>query len=211
MKKILFILTCFISPIALGAHTLTWHDLIPKIEQTAEPMPELSEQELALFRDILSYKLVSEQRALTQDEQAGYNNKLESAKAINLDVESLLKIQEQHLANYKKASTSTVSDLPKDEVALAGFLVPIEMDGLKGTKFLLVPTAGACVHTPPPPINQTVVVEFEQGFVLDSLYTPVSVSGTLVAKSSLLDVNFSDGNQDINIGYQMSASNISSY
>ncbi len=43
-------------------------------------------------------------------------------------------------------------------VKLWGYLVPVEMDSEVVRSFLLVPYWGACVHSPPPPANQTVYV-----------------------------------------------------
>lgn len=60
---------------------------------------------------------------------------------------------------------------------LPGFAVPLDFDGDKVYSFLLVPYFGACIHTPPPPANQMVYVEIEQGFVLPSLYDPVVIEG----------------------------------
>lgn len=60
---------------------------------------------------------------------------------------------------------------------LPGFAVPIEFDGSRVYSFLLVPYYGACIHTPPPPANQMVYVEIEDGFELPSLYEPVIVEG----------------------------------
>lgn len=44
-------------------------------------------------------------------------------------------------------------------VKMPGFVVPLEMDGEKVREFLLVPYHGACVHVPPPPVNQTVYIK----------------------------------------------------
>lgn len=60
---------------------------------------------------------------------------------------------------------------------LPGFAVPIEFDGSKVYSFLLVPYYGACIHTPPPPANQMVFVEYPEGFELPSLYEPVIIEG----------------------------------
>ncbi len=60
---------------------------------------------------------------------------------------------------------------------LPGFAVPIEFDGNKVYSFLLVPYFGACIHTPPPPANQMVYVEYENGFELPSLYDPIIIEG----------------------------------
>lgn len=52
-------------------------------------------------------------------------------------------------------------------VRIPGFMVPFE-DGLDGvTEFLLVPYFGACIHTPPPPPNQMVYVQMDQGRTVD--------------------------------------------
>ena len=45
------------------------------------------------------------------------------------------------------------------KVRIAGFVVPLERRGEQVTEFLLVPYFGACIHTPPPPANQIVLVQ----------------------------------------------------
>lgn len=44
------------------------------------------------------------------------------------------------------------------KVRLPGYLVPLEETAAGHTEFLLVPYFGACIHTPPPPANQIVLV-----------------------------------------------------
>ncbi len=43
-------------------------------------------------------------------------------------------------------------------IRLPGYLVPLEEVAAGHTEFLLVPYFGACIHTPPPPANQIVLV-----------------------------------------------------
>ncbi len=43
---------------------------------------------------------------------------------------------------------------------------------------LLVPFVGACVHVPPPPANQLVLVEVPGGYATSGLWEPVSVTGS---------------------------------
>ena len=45
------------------------------------------------------------------------------------------------------------------EVKIPGFIVPLEEAKGEVTEFLLVPYFGACIHTPPPPANQIVLVQ----------------------------------------------------
>lgn len=73
----------------------------------------------------------------------------------------------------------TVHSLDGAAVRLAGYLVPLDEVGGELKTFLLVPYFGACIHTPPPPANQIVLVAAKpavKGFqVMDTVW----VSGTL--------------------------------
>lgn len=51
-----------------------------------------------------------------------------------------------------------VSHLENKRIRLAGFVVPLERQGDLVSELLLVPSFGACIHSPPPPANQTVYV-----------------------------------------------------
>ena len=51
-----------------------------------------------------------------------------------------------------------VSTLENKRIRLAGFIVPLERKGDLVSELLLVPSFGACIHSPPPPANQTVHV-----------------------------------------------------
>ncbi len=77
-------------------------------------------------------------------------------------------------------STKTVPALNGKHIRLGGYPVPLESD-VKGhsTLFFLVPYPGACIHVPPPPPNQLVLVRYPKGLKLDDIYTPLWVSGTL--------------------------------
>ncbi|WP_420438246.1 DUF3299 domain-containing protein [Candidatus Palauibacter sp.] len=65
-------------------------------------------------------------------------------------------------------------------VKVPGFTVPLEDWASSATEFLLVPYVGACIHTPPPPPNQLVYIEMEDGqrAKLDG-WNPVWVEGVL--------------------------------
>lgn len=87
---------------------------------------------------------------------------------------------------------------------LPGFAVPIEFDGTRVYSFLLVPYYGACIHTPPPPANQMVYVEYPEGFELPSLYEPVIIEGSFDVVTHVED--------DLGTaGYSMRASKVTLY
>jgi hypothetical protein len=51
-----------------------------------------------------------------------------------------------------------VSGLFQRKVRLPGYVVPLDADRSNKREFLIVPYWGACIHTPPPPANQIVLV-----------------------------------------------------
>lgn len=77
-------------------------------------------------------------------------------------------------------SAKTVPALDGKQIRLGGYPVPLETDNQgRSTEFFLVPYPGACIHVPPPPPNQIVMVRFPAGIMLDDIYAPLWVDGTL--------------------------------
>ena len=77
-------------------------------------------------------------------------------------------------------SRRVVESYDGQRVQIGGYPVPLET-GETGayTLFFLVPYAGACIHVPPPPPNQIILVEYADGMRIDDIYVPLWVSGTL--------------------------------
>ncbi len=64
-------------------------------------------------------------------------------------------------------------------IKMPGFIIPFGV-GAKGvTEFMLVPYTGACIHTPPPPANQLVMVATKTPWPSDDLWDPVWVIGQM--------------------------------
>ncbi|WP_324732448.1 DUF3299 domain-containing protein [Pseudomonas paeninsulae] len=77
-------------------------------------------------------------------------------------------------------SAKTVAALDGKAIRLGGYPVPLETDAQgRSTLFFLVPYPGACIHVPPPPPNQLVLVRYPAGIELEDIYAPLWVSGTL--------------------------------
>lgn len=77
-------------------------------------------------------------------------------------------------------STKTVAAMDGKNIRIGGYPVPLETDAKgRSTLFFLVPYPGACIHVPPPPPNQMVLVRYPKGLKLDDIYTPLWVVGTL--------------------------------
>lgn len=73
-----------------------------------------------------------------------------------------------------------VTALDGKPVKLPGFVVPVEFGLDAMSEFLLVPYYGACIHVPPPPVNQIVHVTLgEGGTYRGGVFDTVWVSGVL--------------------------------
>jgi uncharacterized protein len=106
-----------------------------------------------------------------------------------VDIASLVDDDPQAIALMEKLrklwdEAPVVETLDGERVRLPGFAIPLEMDGEAVTQFLLVPFYGACIHVPPPPANQTVLVEAagELRVVIRQAFDTVWVTGQLAAK-----------------------------
>ena len=66
-------------------------------------------------------------------------------------------------------------------IKMPGFVAPLENNNGVITEFLLVPYFGACIHTPPPPMNQTVMIKAKKGQSVKSEDSslPVWITGKL--------------------------------
>ena len=59
--------------------------------------------------------------------------------------------------------------------------VPVDFDDTQVvTRFFAGAYFGACIHEPAPPPNQTIYAEFEPGYMLESLWDPFWIEGTLL-------------------------------
>jgi hypothetical protein len=62
-----------------------------------------------------------------------------------------------------------------------GFMVPLEDNMKRVSQFLLVPSPQACIHVPPPPPNQMVLINMKDGAKVE--YGPIWVHGRLKIKT----------------------------
>ncbi|WP_421866487.1 DUF3299 domain-containing protein [Motiliproteus sp.] len=76
-------------------------------------------------------------------------------------------------------SAPVIESLDGQLISLPGFALPLEGDYEATSLFLLVPYFGACIHVPPPPSNQIVLVRADPGVKIETLFAPVKVSGRI--------------------------------
>ncbi|PHS24696.1 MAG: hypothetical protein COA83_07590 [Methylophaga sp.] len=76
------------------------------------------------------------------------------------------------------------------QIKLPGFIAPLTQDNGVITEFLLVPYFGACIHVPPPPINQTVLIKVAKnnGIKIDDSFGAFWISGQIRIDNKKTDI-----------------------
>lgn len=64
-------------------------------------------------------------------------------------------------------------------IKMPGFILPLEVGAAGVSHFILVPYIGACIHVPPPPPNQLVVVNSKVPWPGDQLWDAIWVYGRM--------------------------------
>jgi uncharacterized protein len=89
---------------------------------------------------------------------------------------------------------NAVNELDGVKVRLPGYTVPFDFSANATiSEFLLVPYMGACIHVPPPPPNQTILVRATEPVTARDLAQAVWIKGTLnieIAETELADAAY---------------------
>lgn len=185
-----------------------WSDLVSEDAKSfVDPFARFSSMQKYDLFNIITYLDSDNDPTL----KANYDIGIQRFSEFNIDILNLLELRTDIAQNRKKAQNSINPLLLGKKGRLPGYIVPLEMDGILVTQFLLVPTAGACIHTPPPPANQIVLVTPKEPIELVSLYTPVWIEGELQSSSNKSDVQLSDGIAEVDTAYTMLATSVELY
>ena len=195
---------------------LGWEDLAPQVEYT-DPFQELSQEQASKMGFV--YWMIQRQKQgppLHPQEQEilseQFDTDIEALKAEGVDIDGIVAAQEEVDRRIEIADNTMVDALDSQSVAIPGYALPLEFaENNRVTEFLLVPYIGACIHVPPPPPNQIVFVETEDGIEMNSLFEPVLVSGLISVEQSEQNLTFVDGSADINVGYTLQATAVEDY
>jgi len=94
----------------------------------------------------------------------------------------IVKIDWRTLREYNvdtRTATEGLQKLDGGRVRMPGFMVPLEDNQSRVTEFLLVPSPQACIHVPPPPANQMILVRMAGGGDTAIAFGPIWVQGRL--------------------------------
>jgi len=203
---LLFFLPAF--SFAESVQKIEWKDLIPQEYRTEDPLAALSQEEREEAEWII-YLRMNLPEKITEKEQDFYDEMtaaLPQLKKKGIDVDKII-------AERQVRETSLNDKLNKKWVQLSGYLLPLDLLGKKIREFLLVPFVGACIHVPPPPPNQIIhaISEKPSTFTMNDQFKPVTVTGTLIAKTGSQELFLVDGSSDIDVGYVLEAETVARY
>ena len=131
--------------------TVEWVDLIPPevLEILLNPPSYIAEIEDGSAEDQIASQI---KNTLAEEEEDAYQRAL--------------------------ASTDVNPALNGQKIRIPGFVVPLEFDEEQTiSQFFLVPYFGACLHMPPPPPNQIILVDAPEGVKMSALYEPFWLEG----------------------------------
>jgi hypothetical protein len=97
---------------------------------------------------------------------------------ITSQIKNTLAEKEEDAYQQALASTDVNPALNGQKIRIPGFVVPLEFDDEQViSQFFLVPYFGACLHMPPPPPNQIILVDAPDGVQMSALYEPFWLEG----------------------------------
>lgn len=192
---------------------LMWNDLVPQFEPLKNPILDLPLED----REDLAYLAALEldiELGFIEKGSESYQTTVELRADLlerGLDIEGLKKIADDMNAELDRRNAATRQDLSGQFVRLPGYALPLEFSETGVQEFLLVPYVGACIHSPPPPPNQTVFVELAEAYTVESLYEPVWITGKLKIEPSSRALFFVDGQADVATGYTLQGITVEPY
>jgi hypothetical protein len=211
--RLVLILSLAVPPglaMAADPQEISWHMLAPPAAVIENPFENLTDDQMNALRQILRFEALAEQSyevSFTTQAQA----LREQLAKDGLDVDGLFAARLAIMKKREAAASGVNEDILDKSVRMPGYVLPLEFKDRKVVEFLLVPTVGACIHTPPPPPNQIVHVSYPEGIEVNGLFTPVWITGTMMAQSSVQKVGYSDGQTDVSVSYTMRPNRVEKY
>lgn len=212
--RILLAAGMFVSVAAMTSaaepRNIGWEDLLPAIPSYEDPFLDLDYEQLSDLAALLRLETQQMSDGSTETQQEA-NQVREKLMAQGLDPDWFFEQRKIVMEHRRNAAEQLNDDIVGQSVRLPGYLLPLNLVNRKAVEFLLVPSLGACIHTPPPPPNQIVFVRFEEGFEIDGLYEPVWVTGAVKAQRQVTELSYVDGEADIDVGYAIDAQVVEIY
>lgn len=196
---------------------LKWEMLIPPTEPLANFVEDLPLEQQEALRDFnylqgyLTHAAVEQLADQIDEAKRRVDANREKFAKQGVDIDALYKRYLAWVGEIERRGTLTEKKFDGKQVAIAGYLLPLDFDPDGTTEFLLVPYFGACIHEPAPPPNQVIYVKSSAPFAPASLFEGVLITGTMRVQSEKKDLSFVDGSSEIALGYVLENGSIEPY
>lgn len=195
--------------------SVSWNRLAPENGQPFnDPFTKLSSNQLSNLSFVVRIQRLIAEEKIRPD---GVDAKEAKAVARKLEEEGIdidwLMTQRKRVLQIRKLqveslSKSIVKSLGKKQIALIGYVIPIEVSRGKLTEFFLVSTSAACSNEAVPSRLKVVFVSNKKGFDGLERGTPVRVTGRIEAQTTTKLVRIGIGVSAFQSAYTMSSPKI---
>lgn len=194
--------------------TITWDHLLPSAEPLVDPFSSLSNAQRMDLETIYGTRAALARGAggeFAAQLSSSTDDMVRRLERQGLDVEALLDKVRDFEAEIIRRGDMLEQSLDGKTIRMPGYALPVAHQGRKVSRFLLVPYVGACIHVPPPPLNQTVFVSAREPFEMEELFMPFWITGEMSVKRVSEKVDVYDGQIQVDAGYVIDASSITPY
>jgi hypothetical protein len=195
------------------ARQIGWEDLVPKAAPLHHPLKGLSRPQREALEELAWIREQQNQRPPEEamEDERDAAELMGKLKAQGVDAKALLRRYDDFVNEIVRRGETVVGELDGQLVRLAGYALPLENSQSGVKEFLLVPYVGACIHVPPPPPNQIVLVSLGKAFELKDYFTPVWVTGRMTVGRLTKSLELVDGASSIAMGYSMAGVSVEPY
>jgi hypothetical protein len=199
------------------ATPLNWEMLIPPTDPLANFLEDVPLEQQEALRDFdylqgyLAHESVEQLADQIDEAKRRVDANREKFAKQGVDIDALYERYLDWVGEVERRGTLTEKKLDGKQVAIAGYLLPLDFNPGGTTEFLLVPYFGACIHEPPPPPNQIVYVKSSAPFAVTSLFEGVMITGTMRVQSEKKHLSFVDGSSEVASGYVLEGDSIEPY
>ena len=183
------------------------------MQKLDNPFETLSNEQVLDLEFLIGTEDMRQQKFLSEVDEA-FEEGIEIRYKLErqgIDVDALISDFRKLEKEIERRNKIMNTQLDNKLVRIPGYALPLEHQGTAVLELLLVPYVGACIHVPPPPVNQTVYVRLSKAHTFNDLYEPVWITGRITIMATSQKLFLVDGSADIDTGYTLEGVRIEPY
>ncbi len=190
---------------------VSWRDLKPTLKSLETPFESLPDPLFNAMRTEVRWRTSNTNERSDPDLIKEYKAASGVLSANDVDVEKLMLERRKIIVQNNSIGRGPNLEKLGTTIRLPGYIVPLTIDGGVVTEFLFVPVAGSCVHTPSPPPNQIIHVDYPNGVEFKSIFDAFWIEGELSDELKISDVTFYDGASNVESIYKLNANIVEAF